>query len=293
MRPGPAGAIKLIPKYLKIQSPPIRARDFLIEVCLGEDWETNRDSASERAEAWEKVFLQKARDELSDLNRLGRFSLFSINDSSSYLIQGAALIGPNDNEEIRKAKEKRARHSIYAEEIGKLTPTDFEGLCAGILKIIGVDRPSLTPMRADEGIDFFGKLSLEQRLIHNPAFTTFTKQMTIWLIGQAKHKLVTQVSTPDLRDLVGSIELLKAGTHVSRYPQIGEHKVRICDPIYYLFFTTGRISADAWKLIDKSGIIGMDGEMISAFLSDQEVGAEDGFFKPEAFRSWVVQFISQ
>ena len=290
MKPGPANALKLIAKYLSIDSRPVRARDLLTRICLSEAWEDSRHLAAERSESWENPFLRKAREELSELNRLGRFSAFSFNDSSPYLVQGAVFIEPHDSPEIIQAKENRARHARYAEEIAGLTPKRFEALCAGILSLLGVEQPVLTPLSADEGIDFFGNLSLEQRLLPNPAYVTFVRQMSIWLIGQAKHYSTTQVATPDLRDLVGSIELAKSRTHVGRSPQLGEYCVRLCDPVYYLFFTTGRISADAWKLIDRSGIIGMDGEMIAAFLADQEIGVENGLFKSQTFCHWVEHF---
>jgi hypothetical protein len=57
-----------------------------------------------------------------------------------------------------------------------------------------------------------------------------------------------------------------------------------------LFFTTGRISADTWRLLDHSGVVGMDGEMVAAFLADRGAGATDHIFDPTLFSAWLATY---
>jgi hypothetical protein len=54
-----------------------------------------------------------------------------------------------------------------------------------------------------------------------------------------------------------------------------------------LFFTTGDISADGWQLLETSGVIGMDGLMLSAFICDQDIAINGGNFEPVEFNEWV------
>ena len=290
MRPGPSSAQKLLPKYLNITAGPIRSREILARICLDQGWAETNDEAQEHAEKWEHNFQTRVQRELDELNRLGRHSIYVFNSSSGYLIQGAAFIEPIDSTEIQLAKQKRARHQLYAQQLSNLNARDFEALCAGILFLLGVEKPILTPLSGDEGIDFYGKLSLENQIGKNPAFSTFITQMSIWLIGQAKHYSASKVATPELRELVGSIHLAKSSTYATLNPKTENLSLRICDPVYYLFFTTGLISANGWRLIDRSGIIGMDGEMIAAFLADNDIGIMDDEFQPERFLAWIQQF---
>jgi hypothetical protein len=57
--------------------------------------------------------------------------------------------------------------------------------------------------------------------------------------------------------------------------------------VFYLFFTTGRLSSNSWALLERSGVIGMDGEMVSAFLADHSIGIIDSEFSETEFRKWL------
>jgi len=65
----------------------------------------------------------------------------------------------------------------------------------------------------------------------------------------------------------------------------------VADPVFMLFFTTGRISIDGWQLVNRSGIVAMDGEMLAAFLADHDVAIidEQGArqFSKDAFWEWL------
>lgn len=42
-----------------------------------------------------------------------------------------------------------------------------------------------------------------------------------------------------------------------------------------------------WRLLKRSGIIGMDGEMLAAFLADREAGIGSSSFEKASFIRWV------
>ena len=110
---------------------------------------------------------------------------------------------------------------------------------------------------------------------------------------QAKHYILGKVSTPDIRDLVGPVTLAKGHAFGSYAHKYADLTIRVCDPVFYLFFTTSSLTSDAWTLLDRSGVVGMDGEMLAAFLADQGVGLAEEKFEATALKSWLTAFGSR
>jgi len=79
-----------------------------------------------------------------------------------------------------------------------------------------------------------------------------------------------------------------AGLDSNKYPDL---QIKVADPVFMLFFTTGKISIDGWQLVRRSGIVAMDGEMLAAFLADHDVAIieQEGIrqFSKEAFFEWL------
>lgn len=65
--------------------------------------------------------------------------------------------------------------------------------------------------------------------------------------------------------------------------------IRACDPVFYLFFTTGTVSKDGWGLADAGGIVTLDGPMVAQLLADHSIGWSDGAFDQEEFAAWIAQ----
>ena len=221
------------------------------------------------------------------LNDLGRFSSFSINSSSLHFLQGSAFVEPKDPPSVVAHKRARARIAKYSSALAVLTPRDFEVLCGRLLSLLGVEHVTTTPYSADEGIDFYGLVGTEKLIEHDPAFPKFVRQVSVWLLGQAKHYTKTNVATPDLRDLVGSVALARSRAFGSLGPKYEDLKIRVCDPVFFLFFTTGTLTAAAWRLAAKSGMIALDGGMIADFLAGREIGVVDGSYSDAKFTAWL------
>jgi Restriction endonuclease len=293
VRPGPYAAVKLLPAVLRIDSPPRSARDVLIEIAMSEGWYIDPGDAAEAAEKWEDRFLVRLRRESSAFSAIGRVCLHAFNSSSEYMIQGSAFVETHvDSPELQAAKGNRARFANYYAALSALTPTEFEAMCRGIVALLGVQEPQLTATSSDEGIDFYGRLRLEDLLPRIDALPDVYRQLTAWMIGQAKHYQATQVATPDIRDLVGAINLARGKAFGSNTPAYEDMNILVCDPVFYLFFTTGTISADGWRLLERSGVVGMDGHMVAAFLADQGVGLVNGTFDVSELRRWLAKYVS-
>ncbi len=291
MKPGPLHAARILAEEMEISASPRPAAEWLAEICISQSWFRDPNEARERAEGWEGRFLSELRRELRESRELGRHSLFAFNTSSEYMVQGAAFAEPHDPPDVKLVKSRAAQHSSYVAALSALTPRHFEAMCAGILAELGVDSPTLTKYSADEGIDFFGKLRLEKFI--TPAHMTagLERQMNVWMIGQAKHYKANAISTFEIRDLVGAVELARGkafSTGEAKYPDLA---IRVCDPVFYMLITTGRLSSATWRLLERSGVTGMDGQMVAAFLAQHGIGMKAGQFDRAVLTRWLNRYL--
>lgn len=285
-RPGPAAALETLSVAVAVDSPPREARDILADICLSQEWVESTSEAAEKGEAWEEGFLERARRQVNELEANGRPSPFTFNSSSEYMIQGAAFIEPADDEAARQAKVRILQESSYANAIANLTPREFEMACGETLRLLGVRDPVVTRQSGDEGIDFHGLLHLED--VAEEFFPSVRRQLRVWIVGQAKQYPTGVVSTFEIRELVGAVELARGQAFSSENHPYASLLLRACDPVFYLFITTGRLSPPSWTLVTKSGVIAMDGQMLARFLASHGVGCDDsGSFDPKLLTSWI------
>lgn len=287
MRPGPASVAQLICDELPLDAAPRRVAEIVAEFSISKGWVTDLSEAQEQAELWEDRVLSRLRQIQTDFHGIGRFTKFAFNSSSDYLVQGACFIEPIDSATLADGKKRRLRHSDYYAALRELTPRQFEFLCGKLIQLLGVNDPVVTRSSADEGIDFFGKLSLGSLFYPDDLTPTIQKQLDIWLVGQAKQYQLTQSGTPELRELVGSVELGRAKVFGSLNSTLDGLNIRVVDPVFVIFITTGTISLNGWRLLERSGVIGFDGEMIAAFLADRGAGILGTEFLAARFLEWL------
>ena len=287
MRPGPRGCATIIEATYPLTARPKPIGRVLAEVILREGWAQTLTEAQEVAEAWRDRTLSYLRAHLGAMRELGRPVRYDFNSSSNYMVEGASFIEPRDSPDVIAAKKRRAQRESYQQALGKLSPQDFEQLCKRVLDELGVEKARVTPYSKDEGIDFYGVLRLEKHIFPHDSYPSVQKQLRVWMVGQAKHCLHSKVSTPNIRELVGSVELAKGHAFSSRSDKYPDLTVKPCAPVFCLFFTTGAISLDGWKLLAASGVVGMDGEMLAAFLADRRVANTTGGFDEDVFSAWL------
>lgn len=293
MKPGPNTAKQLFLEAVRIDEEPRPAIEWLVSICLEQNWCGDDAEAREKAEKWQEQFLTLLRNEIREYRSIGRFVRFDFNSSSEYYLQGCAFQEPRDAADVKEAKARRSRYEEYRVALTSLTPRQFEGLCVGVIGVLGVENPITTSYSADEGIDFYGRLRLEQFILPGHHFQGVQHQLNAWMIGQAKHYGETDASTFAIRELVGSVELAKGRAFGSVSEKYTDLNIKACDPVFYLFFTTGRITANSWRLMDRSGVVGMDGEMIAALLADNNIGVVADIFDSGTFNAWVAEHLGE
>lgn len=218
-----------------------------------------------------------------------RFS-FTVEGSFEY-IHGAYWVQPTDSPELARFKTSRAKLPIYRAYLENVDDRLFEAVCVGILDILGCTDPVITKKSGDQGIDFFGQLKLQGRLGITFALPGPDRRFNAWLVGQAK-RYRGSASTPDLRELVGSVDLARAKAFADDGRALERLSIRLCDPVFYLFLTTGRLTTASLKLVEAAGMIALDGESIAALLADARIGvAECGDVAPELIDSWARNFL--
>lgn len=218
MRPGPAAAAGVVASYVSLDMPPRRTAAILADIIRGEGWGSLDSEVQEKAEAWEKRFVENLRRSEGALNARGGHCGFTFNSSDNELLQGACYLEGNESDVVREAKRRRLAHGELLAALQQLTPAQFEDACRGMLVAMGVADAQVTRRAADNGIDFFGRLSLDAELRRAVGLPGVYTTLRPWMVGQAKHYIKGQAATPDLRELVGSVQLARAGAYPSRGP---------------------------------------------------------------------------
>jgi hypothetical protein len=257
-------------------------------VVLGKSQAEAADFASHKLAAltsWIEEEVELARRELRHIS-------VALNSSDPAFIQGSSYVQPNDDPATALAKQNRRHYDRLLLFIRSLTWRDFEACCRGVLSLLGCNDPRMTSASNDQGIDFHGRLSLDGRLDNFSHYPSIDSKLDVWMVGQAKHYTKTKVATPDLRELVGSIQLARSGTYADGGRALEGFTPRVCDPVFYLFFTTGSISRDGVILLKASGMISMDGPQLATFLADNQVGQTAGVFDQAAAEAWIKKFSS-
>jgi hypothetical protein len=140
------------------------------------------------------------------------------------------------------SQEIRFQNSLH-----RISAADFEKLAAIVLRILGCSDVFLTPSSHDQGVDAFGSQGLVQ-----PTPYGVTHGLT-W-VAQAKHYKATRITTGDVRELVGSKELLVSKIFSTVDERYKELSLRRYAPIAIVLITTEEIPTTVRKLADGAGV---------------------------------------
>ncbi|MDI1238861.1 MAG: restriction endonuclease [Polaromonas sp.] len=284
----PADIVLLLIDEVDFDEPPISISDLVVKLLTQSQRVSTISDAQILAETHASAIQSRLKavwNGHSDRGRPLKLVLFQT-ASGDTLIRGICHIFSNDTPDEIAAKKRRKLSFVVESTLNAMVdPYDFERLCSKILGLLGVETPVVTKAARDEGVDFFGKLNPVAEKYLFDVSPTVQKKLDIWLIGQAKHYPQGKAGTPDLRHLFGAVSLARANAYSTNSYTAKTLTLKIADPVFYLFFTTGELSKDAWNLVDKTGIVAMDGRMLSAFLADR--GQADTIADPTKFQQWL------
>jgi len=284
----PIEIVLLLLEQIEFDEPPGSITDVVVKVLMASPSAFQFSEAQALAKANQTAIEKRLQAHWNKSTERGqplRLIVFQT-PSGDTLVRGVSHIFPSDSADEIAAKNRRRLSLQISDSLDAITdPFDFERLCSNILGLLGVTSPVVTKAARDEGVDFFGKLNPVAEKYLFDVTPTVQKSLDIWLVGQAKHYPKGKAGTPDLRHLFGSVSLARANAFSTNSYTSKVLTLRVADPVFCLFFTTGELSNDAWTLIRKTGIVAMDGGMLSAFLADRGMGAT--IIDPIKFRAWL------
>jgi hypothetical protein len=212
---------------------------------------------------------------------------FEFNSSSPDWIQGPYYSEPKEDFRVREAKSLRVRSADIQELLESVSFGDFEKICAAVLVLIGAKNAKRTVHSRDQGIDFHGEIILGDLEVLSLPFFRFSDMFKFWIIGQAKHYPGSKVSTPEVRNLVGSVGLARVKEFGSTSDLMNDLVLRSCDPVFVVFMTTGSFTRDAQQLARNSGVILRDILDLSKVIADN---ASDVFPSAEYSRRSLISW---
>lgn len=283
---GPSEAAKRLHGYIGFDEEPMKFFSLLVRIIEGEGHATG-DEALELAERWLSSFKKFVAERIADETLQSRVPCCEVTPTNEDYVQGPCFVSPNASVDEIQQKKLRANKVHYIRSFSALGNDDFEVLCARVLSLWRVEKEFVSRRSADQGVDFFGRVPFGEILKPSAIGHGAERQLKLWLVGQAKNYSASQVSTKDIRELVGSVNLARSKTYAGSIDPLSQLEMRTCDPVFFLFFTTGNISKDAWSLLSKSGVVAMDGAQLAVFLADHGVGVVNGCFDHVEFLSWV------
>lgn len=143
--------------------------------------------------------------------------------------------------------KKLPKEISFQNSLHRTSPDDFEKLAAIVLRILGCKDVFSTPSSHDQGVDAFGLQVLVQ-----PTPYGVTHGLT-W-IAQAKHYKATQITTGNIRELVGSKELIVAKVFSTVDERYKELRLRSYAPIAIALVTTEEIPSTVRRLAEGAGV---------------------------------------
>lgn len=282
----------MLGEYIDAEATPLEDVLILEQIIVHRGWGVG-PQARTLARTWLKAFNARAVRIHNDAIRARTFLSFTFSPASENHIQGSCYALPNDSDAVKADKRKRANALPMLEAVRDLSPRDFEFLCGLVLRCFGVDAPNVSQSAGDQGVDFYGHASFGELITQTTLPGAVEGPIRVWIVGQAKRYRETKVSTGDLRELVGSVELSRAKIHSAQDDPLKNLNVRLCDPIFYMMVTSGEFTSGSRSLIERSGIIAMDGLQLCQFLADHGKGGGTDGFDEAAFLAEVEELKAQ
>lgn len=248
--------------------------------------------AAEKAEAAEAVVARMIaqRAVLSEQN--GTSPVLALIGVSSNIVAGFCHGLSSDASGLAAAKHQRAHVGAILSTMRELSFAQFEAFGARILAAIGAAYAHVTPQGGDQGIDFYGHLSVGQFQPLPTPFLKLAHDIVISFVGQAKHYPNSALGPDIVRELIGATSLARTKTFSRPDLDIFRNlSLKPFSPLVTLLFTTGRITSGAAELAAAAGIIARSGEQLAVFLADKAVGFIEtgtGFtFDKDLFIAWL------
>lgn len=247
--------------------------------------------AAEEAERLEERVRQRITKKQRERENAGTFPVVVIHHASIRSVVGSCWVDPIDSAAIAAAKQGRLHTQQILAALRALTPDQFEQFGSRILRELGAEQVQVTRRSGDNGVDFYGFLSLGGIMHHPPAICQLAHNIQLLFAGQAKHYPDNPIGPATVREMIGAIALARFQVYSSEPDFFEAFKLLPFNPLLALLFTTGRFTTGAMEIANSAGVIARSGEQLATFLADRSVGmvVNGGVtaFSREAFLEWL------
>jgi hypothetical protein len=229
--------------------------------------------ASELAEKVTPAVARIIASRATQAEQAGTIAALVLLGTTSDIIAGCCHILPLDAAMVAVAKRQRLHAGALLAAMRALTFNEFERFGARVLAEIGAGVYRITPHGGDQGIDFYGRLSLGEFQEFPAPFMKLAHDVVLLFAGQAKHYPNGSLGPDVVRELVGAVSLARTKSFSKTGIDIfHDFDLKPFSPLVTLLFTTGRISRGAALLAESAGIIARSGEQLAVFLADKRIG---------------------
>ncbi len=250
--------------------------------------------AAERAEKLFAATRQLIDERDQELTSSGGIPILRLQGASSDLVSGSCFVLNTDEPMVASAKATRIFAADIQEQMRDLSFSEFELFGRRVLQQLGADNAKVTASSNDQGIDFYGEISVAQfgglpegffHLSHNVRFT---------IVGQAKHYPKNKIGPNLVRELIGAMSLSRTRTFSNEKVDLFDGvSVSPFGPLLAVFFSTGEFTSGAKELARKAGLIVFSGSQLATYLADNGVGvageSDGGHFDQAVFRKWLFE----
>jgi restriction endonuclease len=270
----PAKIVDRLEAVIGIDGAPRRLATA-IERELAEHFGLVPIQASEHAERMCAAVGRIIAERVAESEAAGLSAALVVIGTTSDIVAGFCHVLPTDETGVAVAKQHRVQVGELLKAIRALSFGDFEKFCARVLREIGASFARITPHRADQGIDFYGRLSLGQYQAVPLPFLKLAHDVVLLFAGQAKHYPNRAIGPEIVRELIGAVSLARTKTFSAGETDIFDGlELKPFSPLLTMLFTTGMISAGVIRLAESAGIIARSGEQLAVFLADKGIGME-------------------
>lgn len=283
----PKAVVNELERIIGLVGEPRQLRDAIELVLLA----SGKYSEAQAAEESDKLNLKVAREvrlrrEASE--KAGDLAVLHLRGTD--IVHGSSFVLNDDKDSIKESKVRRTKSAELLGAIRKLTFNQFERFGSKVLGELGAKTTEYTKHAGDQGIDFYGEITVGTILSADPAILRLMHDTRVIVVGQAKHYPDRTIGPNLVRELVGALSLAKTATFSKDgLDLLDKVQLRPFSPLLAMLFTTGEISRGARNVAQKAGLIAFSGSQLAVFLADRGVGLDDNNqeFDSSKFLAWL------
>ena len=269
---------------------PRQLRDAIEDILLN-FFDQPVTKSAELSESLSKKVANEIEKRVVDSLESGTIPIVSLRPNRE-VIHGSLFIFPDDNDSISSTKILRRNATRLLSVIRNLSFNEFEVFGGAVLRELGCPSPEVTPHSTDQGIDFYGELSVGDILGENLHVKHLMHSVRMVIVGQAKRYQKNPIGSGDVRELVGTLSLARTSTFSKQGIDFFDQIVlRPNTPTLAILIATGDFTKGARHLAKESGILLYSGFQLAVFLADCQVGirieGDNSTFDESDFRAWM------